>query len=133
MPHLFTVEEAEALLPQLIPLVTRMQELKTRYDSLMESATAQSEKVRTNGHPPAAEATIDRQALESLTNEMNEVIEEISGFGCEVKDLGMGLLDFRSIQGGREVNLCWKLGEPRIDWWHDLDRGFASREPLERT
>ena len=50
---------------------------------------------------------------------------------CELKDIEQGLIDFRTEREGREVYLCWKLGEPDIRWWHELDAGFAGRRPLE--
>lgn len=130
MPQRFTLEEGEALLPQLIPLVTRMQELKQRYDELIQSLSATGQKVQTNGNPTPAGQQATRPALESLTGDLNSLVEEISSHGCEVKDLALGLLDFRSLQDGREVYLCWKAGEPRIEWWHDLNTGFASRQPI---
>lgn len=132
MPQRFTLEEAEALLPQLIPLVTRMQELKRSYDELLQSAATLGKKARTNGHPPSGEDNPGRQQLETVTNELNGVIEQITSHGCEVKDLAMGLLDFRTMHEGREVYLCWKAGEPRIEWWHDIETGLAGRQPLAR-
>jgi len=50
--------------------------------------------------------------------------------GVEVKDPSTGLIDFRSLRGDEEVYLCWRLGEGRIAWWHDLDSGFQGRRPL---
>jgi hypothetical protein len=47
-----------------------------------------------------------------------------------VKDPATGLIDFRSLRGGREVYLCWRLGEGEIAWWHELDAGFQGRQPL---
>lgn len=132
MPQRFTLEEAEALLPKLIPLVAQMQELKQKYDSLIESLSATGATVQTNGNPAAHGQHASRQALEAVTTDLNAIVEEISSHGCEVKDLGLGLLDFRSLHDGREVYLCWKAGEPRIEWWHDLNTGFASRQPLAR-
>jgi hypothetical protein len=132
MPQRFTLEEAEALLPRLIPLVAQMQELKQKYDSIIESLGATDARVQTNGNPAAHGGEASRQALESVTGELNSVVEEISSHGCEVKDLSLGLLDFRSLRDGREVYLCWKAGEPRIEWWHHLDTGFASRQPISR-
>ena len=61
---------------------------------------------------------------------LNALLAEINGFGCELKGLGEGLIDFPSKREGRTVYLCWKLGEERIAYWHELDTGFASREPL---
>ncbi len=61
---------------------------------------------------------------------MNDLIEEISAFGCEVKDLALGLLDFRSMRDGDEIYLCWMADESRIEWWHELNSGFSARKPL---
>ena len=61
---------------------------------------------------------------------MQELINELSGFGCELKDPTIGLIDFLSLRNGREVYLCWHLGEERINFWHYLDAGFAGRQPL---
>ncbi len=58
-------------------------------------------------------------------------IAEIDELGITVKDLDMGLIDFPCLRDGREVYLCWKLGEPGIDWWHEIDAGYAGRQPLE--
>lgn len=132
MPQRFTLEEAEALLPQLIPLVAQMQELKQKHDSIIESLSATDAKVQSNGNPVAHGEQDSRPALEATTDELNAVVEEISSHGCEVKDLSLGLLDFRALQDGREVYLCWKAGEPQIDYWHDLNTGFASRQPIAR-
>jgi hypothetical protein len=58
------------------------------------------------------------------------LINELNGFGCELKDPTIGLIDFLSLRSGREVYLCWHLGEERINFWHYLDAGFAGRQPL---
>jgi hypothetical protein len=131
MPQRFTLEDAESLLPRLIPLVTRMQQLKAAYDELLHSVAALAGNVRTNGHP-RPENPDARQQLEATSTELNGVLEQITSHGCEVKDLSLGLLDFLSLQDGREVYLCWQAGEPRIEWWHEVNTGFASRQPLER-
>ena len=56
-------------------------------------------------------------------------IEELKRLGVEFKGPD-GLCDFYSIMDGREVFLCWRLGEPEVSYWHDLDAGFAGRQPL---
>jgi hypothetical protein len=53
--------------------------------------------------------------------------------GIELKDPEQGLIDFRSIREGREVYLCWKLGEERVSHWHEIDAGFAGRQALEEA
>ena len=65
----------------------------------------------------------DRQRLLA----MNEELEQL---GVELKDPVTGLLDFRAERGGEEVYLCWRLGEDCIDHWHELETGFAGRQPL---
>ena len=57
-------------------------------------------------------------------------MEAIHALGCELKHVDQGLIDFPALREGREVYLCWRLGEPTIGWWHDLDTGFAGRQPL---
>jgi hypothetical protein len=65
---------------------------------------------------------------------MRELQEELAQLGVELKDFFIGLIDFRSMQDGREVYLCWKLGEPDVGHWHELDAGYAGRRPiLERA
>src|SRR6266446_4005299 len=64
-----------------------------------------------------------RQTLQALVAELEE-------FGCVLKDPDVGLIDFLSLRNGREIYLCWLLGEERINYWHYLDAGFAGRQPL---
>ncbi len=61
---------------------------------------------------------------------LRAAIEELQEAGCELKDPDTGLIDFLSLRDEREVYLCWRLGEDRIRFWHDLDTGFAGRQPL---
>ena len=56
--------------------------------------------------------------------------EQITVRGIEIKDLNQGLIDFPSLRGDRIVYLCWRLGEDRIGYWHELDAGFAGRTPI---
>jgi hypothetical protein len=62
---------------------------------------------------------------------LKDTIAEIEALGVQVKDLDMGLLDFPCRVEGRTVLLCWKLGEPSISYWHELDAGFAGRQPID--
>lgn len=62
--------------------------------------------------------------------ELNEVFREFQQREIQIKDLDRGLIDFPAVVGGREVFLCWEEGEEDIDYWHDLDAGYAGRERL---
>jgi hypothetical protein len=112
-----------------------MLELRNRkavYDNSMLRVAELGEKMRGNGHLVDAELKEAQARLEQATAAVNELAEQIHEMGCELKGIEEGLIDFRTEMGGREVYLCWKLGEERIDWWHDLETGFAGRQPLDR-
>ena len=87
-------------------------------------------KMTSNGHLLEAELNQARQQMAKAAAEVNRLIEEVQALGCELKDIEQGLVDFRTVMEGREVYLCWKLGEPGIAWWHELETGFADRQPL---
>jgi hypothetical protein len=66
----------------------------------------------------------------ALQEQVITLVEEIHDLGCMVKDIDLGLIDFPSQAFGETINLCWKLGEPAIEFWHRMDEGFAWRKPL---
>jgi hypothetical protein len=128
----FTLDEALALLPRLTELLTTLQE---RRRALLAREQEQQQRylqrVRANGHASGGEEFSQRQrAIEADIAALNEIIGTIQELGVEIKDLEMGLVDFPAWREGRVVYLCWKLGEPTIAWWHELDTGFAGRQPL---
>ena len=128
----FTLDEATALLPRLTTLLTGLRE---RRQSLLgherEQETRYQQRVRVNGHAQGGEEFVQRrEAIEADQTALRELVEEIQALGVEVKDVDMGLVDFPAWREGRVVYLCWRLGEPTIAWWHDLDTGFGGRQPL---
>ena len=130
-PQYFTPNEANALLPRLSDLLLQMKESKAKHDQLREKATEYVNRMSSNGHVIEIELNETRQELAKATAELNSLVERGRELGCEVKDIDQGLVDFRTERDGREVYLCWKLGEPVVRWWHELDAGFAGRRPLE--
>jgi hypothetical protein len=130
-PTLFSRDEAEAMLPQIAPLLWQAQRLKRDHDEAQEQLAALEAKGRGNGHGLDADVARARLAIQKAATAINGIIDRTRGMGIEVKDLDLGLVDFRSQMGDREVYLCWKLGEEHVAWWHELDTGYASRQPLE--
>ena len=130
-PRRFTLEEANALLARLRDLLFQIQESKAKHDRLEEQAEEYARHVSSNGHVVEKQLNETRQELAKAAAEVNSLIERVNDLGCEVKDIDEGLVDFRSEREGRDVYLCWKLGEPEILWWHELEAGFAGRRPLE--
>lgn len=135
MDKLFTVVEAERLLPRARPLVEQVRGAAQRYRDL----TAQvSVLVQTHGEEAMDKPeNPDRAKYWGLVGQtrdaeerMQALLDELRFLGAEVKDLDQGLLDFRTKRGSEVVLLCWKLGEGRIGYWHDLRSGFAGRRPI---
>ena len=131
MDRLFTLEEANALLGWL---ETKLSALEPYYAELarsQERRAALLEKGRGNGASHLEEeANRLQQMLEELQKSMQDTLDDIARRGIIVRDLQRGLVDFPSLREGRQVLLCWLRGEPDIRFWHDLDTGFAGRQPL---
>lgn len=83
---------------------------------------------------PGSEIEKRARALEEekarLESDLEGYVAEIAALGAEIKDFELGLVDFPMRVGSRTVYLCWKAGEPRIEYWHEIDAGFAGRRPL---
>lgn len=128
---LFSLEEADALLPAARDELLAMQECKREIDAVRGDLTGVSDRATGNGHVKD-EATVaaKRRRAEALVAQLNERLQRLNEWGIELKGLDEGLLDFPSERDGRIVYLCWRLGEERIAFWHELDAGFAGREPL---
>lgn len=127
-PVLFSVEEANALLPRLIPILTELRDRKADLDETQRSLAGLTPAMQANGHGAAASA-LERR-LRDIATAITEGLRAIAAMGVEVKDLDHGLIDFPSLRAGRIVYLCWRLGEGPIAFWHELDTGFAGRRPL---
>ncbi|HEX8341389.1 MAG TPA: DUF2203 domain-containing protein [Tepidisphaeraceae bacterium] len=68
--------------------------------------------------------------LERTVDRLHALVDELREIGCELKDYRMGLVDFLATHHGREINLCWRLGEESIQHWHELHDGFSARQPV---
>ena len=130
MPEYFTRAEAEAVLPQLEPILRELQELRARHVSLEERVATGQAKLLGNGHGQQHTAAHTHQMRE-IERRVGERVEAIAEMGALLKDIETGLVDFPTLRHGHEVYLCWRLGEPRIAWWHEIEAGFAGRQPLE--
>ena len=131
MPRRFSREEADALLPQIAPRLMQLRDLKHKNDETRSAVNDLEGTLRTNGHSLDVEMARLSRDLQSTGAAINGLIERVTRLGVEVKNLEMGLVDFRGERDGREVYLCWKLGEERVSFWHELNTGYASRQPLD--
>ena len=123
---LFTVQEANELLPSVREILERIQRSRRRLTTFSEEAKQAAEGAEQGGGG-MKNGPLYASLLTSLTLE----IAELEGMGVQLKDFDRGLIDFPSLREGRVVLLCWQLGEgDELEWWHDLESGFAGRTPL---
>lgn len=127
-PRLFTVDEANALLPDLTPTLRDLRVRKAALDDVRAALARLTPAMRDNGR--GAEALALDRRLRELVDQISRGVRSIASQGVEVKDLDHGLIDFPSRRDDRVVFLCWRLGEERIGWWHEVADGFAGRRPL---
>jgi hypothetical protein len=131
MARIFTLEEANAALIELRPIVERIVEHRRNLTAAQHHQAELITSIAGNGGDlqPSdlreAAATIQREAAA-----ISECAEQVNAVGAEIKSLEEGLLDFPARRGDEEVLLCWKLGEDEIRYWHGLEEGFAGRKPL---
>ena len=123
---LFTLSEANAMLPTVRRIAAAIARAHREIMSLRESARAAAENAPLGGGFMA-------DGPQYVTDLMSvaEHTSELEALGVQLKDYERGLLDFPSMREGRVVLLCWQLGEgDRIEWWHDLETGFGGRQPI---
>lgn len=131
MDRYFTLGEAEALLPRITPLLEDIQRLRAEYVAAEEQFEALQEKLQGNGHVSQPKAQQARETMAHAARDIQHAVAEIAELGVLVKDLETGLVDFPAQRQGREVYLCWRLGEEGIGWWHPTDTGIAGRQPMD--
>lgn len=130
MAHYFTREEAEALLPQITVVLLEIREQhRAMQQTEMELGKLHAQAMN-NGHHLHEHIYELQGASEQHTTRLRELARALELFGCELKDPETGLIDFLSLRNGKEVYLCWQLGEERILFWHFIDSGFAGRQSL---
>ncbi len=120
----FTKEEANALLPQLTALLSQLREAKDELTDT-DAHEALSEAGPTNGGGDQG-----RQVGIAFL-EVRRLLETLEEAGLVLRDIDRGLIDFPALIDGREVYLCWELGEDEVGYWHDLEGGYGGREPLD--
>jgi hypothetical protein len=129
----YTVEQANAMLPLLRHILRDVTELahdlRQRYERI-NHLQHNSGKL-TPAHQEEVQTML--ADFERDQDKMHEFEDELRRLHVELKDYFTGLIDFRSMMDGREVYLCWRLGEPEVAHWHELDGGFSARKKLVPT
>jgi hypothetical protein len=129
----FTVAEANGLVPALEVRFGKVMQLRgqlrTAYEALEQlGETPTAESLERSDGPDEVRRL--RGRFRALLEALTEELAAVESMGVAVKDLDLGLCDFLGQRDGREVWLCWQYGEKRVGFWHELESGFASRQPL---
>ncbi|HET7114496.1 MAG TPA: DUF2203 domain-containing protein [Pyrinomonadaceae bacterium] len=123
---LFTIQEANNLLPSVRGILARIQRAHRELSLYRDDARKAAEAAEQGGG--GIDAGV---AYATVLTEMTTQMSELETLGVQLKDFERGLVDFPSLRDGRVVLLCWQMGEgDELEWWHDVDAGFAGRTPL---
>jgi len=117
----FSLAEANSTLP----LVKRIVGDIVRTHGLVLKYQGELERSSTSKDPSATQSRLD-----DAVNHLEDYVDELTDVGCELKDYQIGLIDFVGRHQRRDVYLCWKLGEERIGYWHEMNAGYAGRQPI---
>lgn len=120
----FTLEEANSMVPQLLKEVPRIQtlasDLRTKYPDVKNAW----QQHRYNG------GSVEGTMYLGTALRLNGIMSDLESKGCIIKGIKEGLVDFPSIRDGREIYLCWKAPEKEIQFWHEIDSGYAGRKRI---
>ena len=130
----FTLDEAQGLLPVLESLLRTAIQAKQIIEEADAELQALHHRIFLSGGMFLDIVALARRRAERAKAEQQakDALAEIDSIGVQVKDIGIGLLDFPCEVEGRIILLCWKLGEPAITHWHGLQEGFAGRKPIDQ-
>ncbi len=125
MPQYFSLQQANEALTVIRPIMDEVQAIRLKIIANQPEAWQAIEKSAGNGGNKTLSTLVqDFERLDAL-------IHQIMDTGAQVKDINIGLLDFSALRDGHEVYLCWKYGEDDIAFWHEVDAGYAGRQPIE--
>jgi hypothetical protein len=132
MSEHFQPADVDRLIPRLSRVMERAMKAHVAGAAIAERLEEERQRIRLAGGGMIDRGAwqADAKRLEELTEAVRQSLAEIAEMGGVTKDVSLGLVDFRHVRDGREVNLCWKFGEEAVRHWHGLDEGYASRRPL---
>jgi hypothetical protein len=126
MPRYFTLEQANKTVEKIRPLMDEIHAIRQEILARQPEAWPAVERAAGNG------GSHDASLLALNFGRLDDLVHQILDTGALIKDLDTGLVDFPALRGDKEVYLCWRAGEPRIDYWHEVEAGFAGRQPIDQ-
>ncbi len=122
----FTAEQAAVLLPKIKKILKRVISLNKALDILSSIEI----EVYDDDYENLKKVTRINLQFHKLSYQFFSGIEKMEDMGCVVKDYEAGIIDFYSRFEGRDIFLCWRIGEPSIGYWHEIGEGYAGRKPI---
>jgi hypothetical protein len=139
MARFFDLDEAAETLPELRAILTRLRDQRAELIRLRDEVLERQEAVeageatgapRGEGAADAAELRRMRLRMQGVIDQMQAGVARIDELGVTLREIETGLVDFPALVSGRQVWLCWRLGEDEVGWWHELTAGVAGRRPI---
>ena len=131
-PRIFTPAEANSALDDVRPAAERLVAVRARMRELESAQSSLITAIGGNGVGHAASDLNETQSeLTGLIEAARACLQRLEELGVVVKDIDTGLLDFPALRHGEQVELCWRVGEPRVSSWHRVGEGFAGRKPVD--
>ena len=131
MTRFYDIDEANATILELEAIVTVLGEQRADLIRLRDHALARSAGAGGAEEPLSdEELRLLRLRMQGLVDQMAAGVARIDKLGLTLRDIESGLVDFPALAAGRQVWLCWRRGEPAVEWWHELDSGFGGRRAL---
>ena len=132
MTRFFDIDAANEALTEVEPLLATLADQRAELIRLRDRALAAHSSASGSGSAgdDREETQLIRLRMQGIIDQMAAAVARIDGLGITLRDIERGLIDFPAVAGGRQVWLCWQLGESGIAFWHDLETGFGSRRPL---
>ena len=143
MPRFYDLDRANARVPEVREILellrdqlaelTRLRDLVLDRQSAVEAtaeASTQSTGRGGDDDEPDDELRLIRLRMQGLIDQMQAGVARIDALGITLRDIPSGLIDFPALASGRQIWLCWRLGEDEVEWWHELNTGLQDRRPL---
>jgi hypothetical protein len=138
MARFFGLDEAADTLPELRAILTRLRDQRGELIRLRDEVLERQEAVEAGGESGGSASRSEdvadlrrmRLRMQGVIDQMQAGVARIDELGITLRDIETGLVDFPALVSGRQVWLCWRLGEDAIDSWHELTTGVAGRRPL---
>lgn len=125
--RIYTIDEANDLIPQVRAVLLQLAVEQRRLDA---SHAEMHRQLDNNGDPDSAASAVRQEvAVAEIREGMQTLLAHLGTMGIELRDVEMGLVDFPGERDGATVWLCWRLADPRVEFWHGTDEGYASRKP----